>query len=132
MQRRQHLSRGHRTDNPLEPEPSFFCCVYHVKSYLEEAILAALTHHSQFMEAAMKVTVKLTKGEKKKLARLKQEARRRQGEMERAYAAMERAWKRGKAPAKISKAMQATSKKAQKAVRAMAGYYGKLKQKFPR
>jgi len=80
----------------------------------------------------MKVTVKLTKGEKKKLARLKREARSRQGQMERAYAAMERAWKRGKAPAKVSKAMQDTTKRAQKAMREMAGYFGKVKRKFPR
>lgn len=80
----------------------------------------------------MKVTVKLTKGEKKKLARLKRDAKRRGAEMERAYAAMERAWKRGKAPAKISNAMQATAKQAQKAYRTLGGYYGKLKRKFPK
>lgn len=80
----------------------------------------------------MKVTVKLTKAEKKKLARLKREAAFRQRQMERTYAAMERAWKRGKAPEKISKAMQDASQRSSKAVRAMVGYYGKLKRKFPK
>lgn len=80
----------------------------------------------------MKVNVKLTKGEKKKLARMKRDARRAQRKMESAFGQMERAWKRGKAPAKISKAMQATTKKANKATRAMVTYYGRLKNKFPR
>ena len=80
----------------------------------------------------MKVTVKLTKAEKKKLARLKREAGYRQRQMERAYAAMERAWKRGKAPEKIAKAMQDTTARSKKAVGTMAGYYGKLKRKFPK
>ncbi len=80
----------------------------------------------------MKVTVKLTKAEKKKLARLKREVRSRQGQMERAYASMERAWKRGKAPEKISKAMAVSTAKARKSWGAMVSYYGKLKRKFPR
>ncbi len=78
----------------------------------------------------MKVTVKLTKAEKKKLARLKREAKTRMGQMERTYASMERAWKRGRAPEKISKAMKDATKRATKSVKAMDQYYGKLKRKF--
>lgn len=80
----------------------------------------------------MKVMVKLTKVEKKKLARLKGEVKSRQGQMERAYASMERAWKRGKAPEKIGKAMNASTAQARKSWGAMVSYYGKLKRKFPR
>lgn len=78
----------------------------------------------------MKVTVKLTKAEKKKLARLKREAKSRMGQMERSYASMERAWKRGKAPDKIARAMKDSTKRAQKAVKEMEKYYGRLKRKF--
>jgi len=79
----------------------------------------------------MKVTIKLTKAEKKKLARLKREVVYRQRQMEQAYASMERAWKRGKAPEKIAKAMRVTTERAQSSWKAMVGYYGRLKRKFP-
>jgi hypothetical protein len=80
----------------------------------------------------MKVMVKLTKAEKKKLLRLKREVKSRQGQMERAYASMERAWKRGKALEKIAKAMNASAAQARKSWGAMVSSYGKLKRKSPR
>ncbi len=80
----------------------------------------------------MKVTVKLTRAEKKRLARLKSQARKTQRQMESAFGQMERAWKRGKAPAKIARAMQVTTARANKSIKAMVSYYGKLKRKFPR
>ena len=80
----------------------------------------------------MKVTVKLTRAEKKKLARLKREVKSRQGQMERAYASMERAWKRGNAPEKIAKAVNDSTARARKAWGTMVRYYGQLKKKFPR
>lgn len=80
----------------------------------------------------MKVTVKLSKAEKKKLARLKRDVRSRQAKMDRAYAAMERAWKRGKAPKKIASAMDVTTKRAVQSWRSMVQYYGKLRRKFPK
>lgn len=80
----------------------------------------------------MKVTVKLNKGEKKKLARLKREMKGTNSKMMRTYESLERSWKKGKGPAKVTAAAQDAAKRAKKATNEAVAYYAKLKRKFPR
>ncbi len=79
----------------------------------------------------MKVSVKLTKAEKKKLARLKRDMKNTQGKLLRTYDSMERAWKKGrKISSSVSKDVQDTVKRARKATNEAATYFGKLKRKY--
>ena len=80
----------------------------------------------------MKINVKLNKGEKKKLARLKRELKSRHAKMVRTYESLERSWKRGKAPSKIVAAAQDAATRAKKATNEAVAYYGRLRKKFPR
>ncbi|MEX1139376.1 MAG: hypothetical protein WEF53_08565 [Bacteroidota bacterium] len=78
----------------------------------------------------MKISVKFTKSEMRKLEKLKKEAQILQKQLERAYAKMEKAWKTEKAPEKITKVLVDTTHKAQQSIKEIEKYYSKLKKKF--
>jgi hypothetical protein len=81
----------------------------------------------------MKVSVKLNKIEKKKLARLKREMKSTHAKMLRTYDAVERAWKKGKkASTTVVAATQDASKRAKKATTEAVQYYSKLRKKYSR
>jgi len=79
----------------------------------------------------MKVAVKLSKAEKKKLARLKRNMKNTHAQLLRTYDSMEKAWRKGKkASASVSKSTQATVKKAKKATNEAVSYFGKVRRKY--
>ena len=79
----------------------------------------------------MKVAVKLTKAEKKKLARLKRNMKATNAKLLRTYDSMEKAWRKGKkASASISTSTQDTVKKAKKATNEAVAYMNKVKRKY--
>lgn len=79
----------------------------------------------------MKVAVKLTKAEKKKLARLKRDMKNTQAKVLRTYDSMEKAWRKGKkVSASVSKDVQDTVKRARKATNEASTYFSKIKRKY--
>ena len=79
----------------------------------------------------MKVAVKLTKGEKKKLARLKRDMKNAHAKMLKTYDSMEKAWRKGKkASASASKSAADLVKKAKKATNEGSAYFNKVKRKY--
>jgi hypothetical protein len=78
----------------------------------------------------MKVKVKLTPTEKRRLRKIKREVKTQYARMERAHDAIERSLTRaGKIPAKVSAAAKLTKKEAEQTIKKMDRFYTKLKRK---